>query len=838
MGITGLLPFLEKASSTYHLRDLRGKCVAIDSYCWLHRGAFGCAERLARGETTDLHIQYCLKYVQLLLSYNIKPILVFDGRHLPAKAATESKRRESRENARKRGAELLRLGRTEEARSYLRRCIDITPDMALQLIQECRRWNVDCIVAPYEADAQLAFLNRADIAQYVITEDSDLVLFGCNRILFKLDLTGNCRMVDASKLHLAMGCREERFQFAKFRYMCILSGCDYLDSLPGIGLAKACRFVLKTEDPDIRRALAKIPSYLNMRQLSVSEAYKDEFLKADATFKHMVVYDPVQRRQTRLLDPDEEGTPEAYCCNAGEFLDENTAFNLALGNLDPFSLRQMDDWHPDAADEVDGEPARKRRYPSIWKKNYKALVEEKQMVRQCSSKQKTASMTTFVKRPPPNAYFEEQGTKDTICDVLQAYGIQSNEPPLKRLCYTQTAQSSILSSVAIEYEDVNALETMALLEQQPTTPKRNRNPFVMATTSGGSVTCRNSPNADLLSPTKITPENRSLLQNISPVKRIDYSQQRQGSIAATTTTSRLSRFTRANTTATTGGSNNGGQKVISRFFCTQQTKVQMASTLKSTTNAENPESYKTGTDSGALHESPTAIVKAIKSKRSQMLEATALYLQSPEAQRSNRGERTPEKGTNPHLACTDDKRSQLDRFDSGIAMGEKDRAEDDNPMEEPNSSDGLSSSQKENDGTSMFEPESECTSPRVRGSVRLALFERHHGKKIGEVNCIENDPEELAIVIDDNDDVDAIDMGQKEELTQPNPSASRKPKEPETMKSAAVGVKNVKSKASCRRPGLSTTRKQSSKGDNGGLTQSRLSMFGFQKKSSMQLGNQ
>lgn len=40
------------------------------------------------------HIKYCLKYVTMLLSKNIKPILVFDGRHLPAKAMTESKRRE------------------------------------------------------------------------------------------------------------------------------------------------------------------------------------------------------------------------------------------------------------------------------------------------------------------------------------------------------------------------------------------------------------------------------------------------------------------------------------------------------------------------------------------------------------------------------------------------------------------------------------------------------------------------------------------------------------------------------------------------------------------------
>lgn len=41
---------------------------------------------------------------------------------------------------------------------------------------------MDCVVAPYEADAQLAFLNKAGIAQAVITEDSDLLAFGCKNV--------------------------------------------------------------------------------------------------------------------------------------------------------------------------------------------------------------------------------------------------------------------------------------------------------------------------------------------------------------------------------------------------------------------------------------------------------------------------------------------------------------------------------------------------------------------------------------------------------------------------------------------------------------------------------
>lgn len=34
MGITGLLPFLEKASEKIHVESLANKTVAIDSYCW------------------------------------------------------------------------------------------------------------------------------------------------------------------------------------------------------------------------------------------------------------------------------------------------------------------------------------------------------------------------------------------------------------------------------------------------------------------------------------------------------------------------------------------------------------------------------------------------------------------------------------------------------------------------------------------------------------------------------------------------------------------------------------------------------------------------------------
>jgi exonuclease-1 len=76
------------------------------------------------------------------------------------------------------------MGKTYEGKNLLRRSLNVTHDMALEVIKECQSCNVDCIVAPYEADAQLAYLNISGIADVVVTEDSDLTLFGCKKVPF------------------------------------------------------------------------------------------------------------------------------------------------------------------------------------------------------------------------------------------------------------------------------------------------------------------------------------------------------------------------------------------------------------------------------------------------------------------------------------------------------------------------------------------------------------------------------------------------------------------------------------------------------------------------------
>lgn len=375
MGISGLLPFLKKASRRAHLQDFKGQTAAVDAYCWLHKGAFSCADKLVKGEPTNGYVVYMMKQINLLLTHGIKPIMVFDGCHLPSKAVTETKRRENRERNRKQAKELLRQGRTREAQEHFQRCVEVTSEMAHEVIHACREKNIDVIVAPYEADAQLAYLNLSGLAQLVITEDSDLLVFGCKATLFKMDSNGGCVFVDQEKLHLALNIPRDKFSFEKFRNITILSGCDYLPSLPGIGLAKSCKFFNVTANTDIYNVLCRVPSYLNMPNLEVTQEYREKFMQAINTFLYQLVFDPVSQTLRPLNQyPDNMG-PEDFPY-AGKFVGHERALQIALGNVNVRTGEIVDTFDPNTfktpavkSSSWDSPNSIPSKHQSIWSKS-------------------------------------------------------------------------------------------------------------------------------------------------------------------------------------------------------------------------------------------------------------------------------------------------------------------------------------------------------------------------------------------------------------------------------------------------------------------------------------
>lgn len=83
------------------------------------------------------------------------------------------------------------------------------------------------------------------------------------KVILKMDQFGNGLEIDQARLGM---CKQlgDGFTEEKFRYMCILSGCDYLSSLRGIGLAKACKVLKLANNPDIIkvRVICQLPSSL------------------------------------------------------------------------------------------------------------------------------------------------------------------------------------------------------------------------------------------------------------------------------------------------------------------------------------------------------------------------------------------------------------------------------------------------------------------------------------------------------------------------------------------------------------------------------------------------
>lgn len=265
----------------------------------------------------------------MLLYFGVTPYLIFDGDDLPSKSGTESDRHKRRQDSKALGLELQRKGRTAEAYQELQKAVDVTPLMARQLIEELKKMKVQYVVAPYEADAQLVYLERQGIINGIISEDSDLLVFGAKRLLSKLDQHGDC--IEISRADFT-ACREVSligWTDADFRRMCILSGCDYLPNIARMGLKTAYRSIRKYKS--VERALRMLQFE---SQYNIPADYLQNFKQAELTFLYQRVFCPKARKLVTLTPLDDDVKLEELTF-IGDDVDPDTAVGVAYGDLDP-----------------------------------------------------------------------------------------------------------------------------------------------------------------------------------------------------------------------------------------------------------------------------------------------------------------------------------------------------------------------------------------------------------------------------------------------------------------------------------------------------------------------
>ncbi|KAG8216940.1 PIN domain-like protein [Butyriboletus roseoflavus] len=347
MGISGLLPLLKSIQVNKHLSDFAGQTLAVDAYVWLHRGVYACATELATGKKTTKYVDYAMHKVRLLRHHKIQPYVVFDGGPLPAKKGTESERRERREDNLAKANALASQGKHSQAREFYVKCVDVTPQMAYQLIKVLRAEGIQYVVAPYEADAQMAYLERIGIVDGVITEDSDLLVFGCRKVLFKLDsvsstITSISRADFGTVTTADAGISLLGWTDSQFRAMAILSGCDYLPSIPGVGLKTAWTLLRK------HRTVDQLVRALRLEgKKAVPKGYLEAFDLAEKVFLHQRVYCPLDEKLVCLTEIAVEDVMDAETeAYIGSNLEPSLAKKLADGNLDPITLLPIVDINP------------------------------------------------------------------------------------------------------------------------------------------------------------------------------------------------------------------------------------------------------------------------------------------------------------------------------------------------------------------------------------------------------------------------------------------------------------------------------------------------------------
>ena len=253
-------------------------------------------------------------------------MVVFDGAKLPIKTAEESAREYRREQKQIKARELMDKGEINKAKQILVSSIDITPEMAQKFINVLKQMNVSYIVAPYEADAQLCYLDRKGLIDIVCTEDSDLIAYGCRKIIYKLDPSGNCLEIDKNNIYQSN--KFIYFTENKFLQFCILSGCDFF-KCPKFSVKTAYKYMNKYDT--IEDVLTEL-----ILKNKITDDIINKFYDAYTTFKKQVVYCPTLEQTIHL---NGETITEENIDFCGKIYDHITSVDIATAEINPINLQ-------------------------------------------------------------------------------------------------------------------------------------------------------------------------------------------------------------------------------------------------------------------------------------------------------------------------------------------------------------------------------------------------------------------------------------------------------------------------------------------------------------------
>ncbi|KAI5185302.1 exonuclease 1 [Nematocida homosporus] len=308
MGVPGLLPLLKEHLEQVDMSEIKGCRVGVDAYSWLYKAVSTYAVDVYLAPTGEEALSkcigLCLRKCEALQKEGVQLYFVFDGEEHPMKSMTAQKRREKKEEAREKIEVLLRRGRKEEAYRLMSRSLKVDKVMAGRFMDALAERDIPYIRAPYEADPQLAYLEREGLVDYIMTEDSDLVVYGAKRILFKLNESMIAVLYDRERV-LKVGGESVRCLLTHIKEIVALSGCDYTEGIRNVGLITAHRLMM------VHKSARGCIEFLARKSIEVMNHW-EVCQRVVCTFKMHVVIDPRsgERRYFEETEGEEFGTEE------------------------------------------------------------------------------------------------------------------------------------------------------------------------------------------------------------------------------------------------------------------------------------------------------------------------------------------------------------------------------------------------------------------------------------------------------------------------------------------------------------------------------------------------
>ena len=224
MGIKFLNKFLQENCDQsiweINISELQGKKIAIDISIYLYKY-----------ESSDTLLENMYLMLATFRQHNIIPIFIFDGKPPPEKKQLLQKRREDKTTAKNEWHKLkdqfdagIIDKRVQNQMDQLKtQFVYITYEKIEQVKNLIRAYGATYYDAPGEADELCAMLVIKRKAWACLSEDMDLFVYGCNRVLRYFSLTNQSIV-----LYYTKGILENLNMTQKeFREICVLSGTDY-----------------------------------------------------------------------------------------------------------------------------------------------------------------------------------------------------------------------------------------------------------------------------------------------------------------------------------------------------------------------------------------------------------------------------------------------------------------------------------------------------------------------------------------------------------------------------------------------------------------------------------